>query len=236
MISVHKIKSPLIIINFSSWIGDKTTFSNNYDVDPLVTGAALRDGSFIASPIGGWFAALQQNQSLLNGLLSSTTASKFNSYIDFSISTAAINVFNVNQQRSGSIYSYDPSVQASLIGTKALQNSILALPANDPSFVPASTSSGLFDTIGTKYYVGFTQNPNGPGAVITSYNPFPFYNYTAGNDDALDDILATRINDALNKVALLDKTALLSGTTFAKTQLYQTISGLLKDLPYGGII
>lgn len=200
----------------SYWHDDPYPFGSTFDVDPQATGSALKDGSFIASPIGGWFQALQTGNST-------------------SFDQNSISIFNANQMRDGSLYGYGPNVNAALLGTKPIAASSFTLPPTSSSlFTAATSSSGLFDTLPTRWQIEFLQT-SAFSANITRYNPFPYYNYTAGTSDDMDDAISIQINSALDAVAILDKTALTTGSAAAKVRLFQKINAALKNLPYGGV-
>ena len=207
---------------FSFWYGEDYPYSSIYDIDPKASGNAVRDASFIAQPLTGWFRALLSGNAT-------------NNYID----PLTVNIINVNQQRLWAVIGFDPSIPTSAVGNRSQQapfslSQFLTSTSSKYSYNNATSSSGLLGTMATRYFPTLVPLPS--GVLIPSFQPFPWYNITSGSADDLDDIISNALNTALAKIATLDKAGLLQQSNItARTELLLKISQSLLDVPYGGI-
>jgi hypothetical protein len=114
------------------WYGPSYPISTLYERDPGVTGAAIRDSSFMAKPLSGWESALSNL-----------------SYFD----PLTITQYSVQQLASSNLYGFDTSqVTASQLGVKEKGTAVTSIPSGTQFFTAASSSLGLFGTIPTTYY------------------------------------------------------------------------------------
>jgi hypothetical protein len=108
-----------------------------------------------------------------------------------------------------------------------------------PAFLNATSSTGLLDTIASRFYIDYidvnTNGGLGVKIIPRSIFRFPYYNITEGKTaDDLDDSISKSIADSLATIALLQKDGLRqTGATQSRNNLFVVITELLKDLPYG---
>jgi hypothetical protein len=72
-------------------------------------------------------------------------------------------------------------------------------------------------------------------AAVASYQPQPWYNFTSGSDNAIDDSISSALKAVFLKIAALDKTAISSNNPLQANFVYAQIAQILKDVPYGGV-
>lgn len=214
----------------SFWFGEDYPFSSPYDIDPGVNRTNFRDGSFIAMPLGGWLNVLS-DPSLAN--------------------VSTISTFTVNQQRAGSIVGFDSKISQKLLGSAPMQDPIFFQNLNEilqetqkPSYSAAKPEGGILDTIANRFFIDYVEidNRTATGSFESFVQPisifkFPYYNVSSTmTDNDIDDAISQAITYSLAQVAKIDKSALLrSEANILKTNLFMTLTQLLKDLPYGGI-
>jgi hypothetical protein len=176
-------------------------------------------------PRGGWA-----------GALTNSTA----------IDIRGVNFFQVNQQRAGSLVAFDPTISRIELGSQPMRSrigfenlSLVLQELSTPSFLNATSNSGLLDTIASRFYIDYIDANNKGGLAVQivprSIFRFPYYNISEGKTaDDLDDYISKSIADSLATIALLAKDGLRErSATQAKNNLFVVITELLKDLPYG---
>eukprot|EP00842_Homolaphlyctis_polyrhiza_P003931 jgi/Hompol1/4539/HPOL_001790-RA len=211
----------------SFWFGESYPYSTTtpYDRDPGASGKYVRDTTYTAEPVGGWF------QALVSGLQAGTLDSQ------------TVNIFTNLQLRTWAFYAADSSVSTTLIGTSP-QSAIIS-PAgfltmsSGAAFVsPQTASTGILGTIPTRYYQQTSTITNGTQSIL-GFQPVPYYNATGSSDSDLDDAIANSINGVIARIALVDKSALMKGLSSADytaiTNVYLIIDAILNDLPHGAL-
>jgi hypothetical protein len=202
------------------WYGESYPFSKVYERDPGVKGIFVRDSANLAQPLGGW----------LNVLGNASLADAF-----------TVNVFQVQQLRAASLYGAASEVDLALIGKKEkssfLPPQVLfnASFANLPPFSPATNESGLFGTIPSKYYAIYGVNNKTLGPLLFGVEPSPWFNYTKGNDEALDDALGLALSGIILEIAKIPKDGLTGNNRTAANLVFIQVGKVLQNLPYGGV-
>ena len=244
-----------------TWYGEDYPKSALYERDPKASGLLIRDSSFLAQPLGGWF------NSILNGLnpSSNTSTSKDNStapLFDFN----SLNVFLNYQLKPASIYAVGEGVDDLAVGNRPMEapiglseflrqsgvaapawpiqqgnNTIVAFEKRQvrpsPSiptaaFRPATGSGGLLDTIPTRYFADFKTGKN---AKFNGFLPVPYYNKTIGTDDDLDDRISEALLDIIGRIAKLDKAGITSSDLEVRSEAALRIQEELSTLPHGAV-
>ncbi|KAH6589699.1 hypothetical protein BASA61_005512 [Batrachochytrium salamandrivorans] len=164
------------------WYGENYPKSPIYEKDPGATGNAIRDSTYTAEPAGGWFTAL------VTGLASGA------------IDGGAFQRFIGLQLRSWSLYSAADADTLSRLGSKSLQPPIpiqtLLTTSNTSAFVSplADPAVGILGTIPTRYWVDLGDGSmSGGGGNALNVQPVPWYNYSSGTDNDLDDAISAAL-------------------------------------------
>ncbi|KAJ3000665.1 hypothetical protein HDV02_004350 [Globomyces sp. JEL0801] len=204
------------------WYGEDYPLSSLYEKSSGASTKYRRDSAYLAQPVGGWVGALS------------------NPLNNASVTSQTINVFTNYQQRTWHLVSGEPNL-ASLIGEKPKQSNIDLIPffqsPATPAFVPTNVSTGLLNTIPTKLFLNI-DTVSGTGIKGANLIPVPWYNLINVSDDALDDLIADGIRDAIKRIANEDKSVLEGGANrnlTATSILFLKINKILDDLPHGAI-
>nr|KAJ3418189.1 hypothetical protein HK105_000223 [Polyrhizophydium stewartii] len=212
------------------WFGEDYPTSPVYERPSNSSGVLVRDTTFTAEPLGGWLA------SLITGVPSGI------------IDNFAVQKFASLQQRTWAVYGSDPSVADSLIGsrpkplpltpTKFVE--LLDPTRQPPAFPRANQTSGLFDTLITRYFYD-VDGLSDKTRALNNVMPVPYFNRTAGlGSNAIDDAISKAIKGVLIDIAKLDKSILFPGNPGQRdpaklADFYIKIGKILFSLPHGGI-
>ncbi|KAJ3321699.1 hypothetical protein HDV06_003992 [Boothiomyces sp. JEL0866] len=199
------------------WYGEDYPKSALYERPTAASGNKIRDTTMMAQPINGWFKALE------SGLIDQFT----------------IFTFIRKQIYPWAFVAADPSVDLSLLGTKTKLDSLDMgnfLNGTGPAFSPATSKTGLLDTLPTKYYLDVTFNS------LLSYKfngflPSPYYNSTAKSISELDDLLAGYILNTSTSIVDLPKSGYSNANSAVSSDIgiYLQINEILKNMPHGAI-
>ncbi|KAJ1344845.1 hypothetical protein BSLG_000360 [Batrachochytrium salamandrivorans] len=209
------------------WYGENYPKSPIYEKDPGATGNAIRDSTYTAEPVGGWFTAL------VTGLASGA------------IDGGAFQRFIGLQLRSWSLYSAADADTLSRLGSKSLQAPIpiqtLLTTSNTSAFVSplADPAVGILGTIPTRYWVDLGDGSmSGVGGNALNVQPVPWYNYSSGTDNDLDDAISAALRKVIFDISQVDKSAIVGGAKnniTATNELFLKIGKILNALPHGAV-
>ncbi|KAH9249115.1 hypothetical protein BASA81_013188 [Batrachochytrium salamandrivorans] len=209
------------------WYGENYPKSPIYEKDPGATGNAIRDSTYTAEPAGGWFTAL------VTGLASGA------------IDGGAFQRFIGLQLRSWSLYSAADADTLSRLGSKSLQPPIpiqtLLTTSNTSAFVSplADPAVGILGTIPTRYWVDLGDGSmSGGGGNALNVQPVPWYNYSSGTDNDLDDAISAALRKVIFDISQVDKSAIVGGAKnniTATNELFLKIGKILNALPHGAV-
>ena len=101
-----------------TWYGEDYPKSAVYEQDPKATGFSVRDSSFLAQPLGGWFNAI------LGALKSPPNGTSVDNMTVPAFDFNSLNVFLNYQLKSASIYALGEGVDESKVGRKEIQDPI----------------------------------------------------------------------------------------------------------------
>lgn len=210
-----------------NWFGEDYPITSLYEQAVNSTIAAskplLRDSTYTAEPLQGWFGTIA-----MPGL------------------DPNVNLFfTAKQLRSYYIYGKDSSVTDSLLGGRVSSSQLsfpqfLSLAAgapNLPAFVsPQSNASiGLLGTIPTRYWLNFSLT-NGVFAGY-GYQQVPLFNYVSTTQTDMDDAVSNAITSVLAEILKVDK-SILQRTGANRTEVaafFLSLDKYLQALPHGGV-
>ncbi|KAJ1336897.1 hypothetical protein BSLG_006657 [Batrachochytrium salamandrivorans] len=209
-----------------------------YDGVSGASGNAIRDSSYTAEPVGGWWKVLSTYDPSWDKILIKRPPI---------VQPTTLSVFNSLQKRSWYLYGADPSVNQSLIGIRPQEPAFLlshllglppspafAVPEQFPNSTNITTAKGLFGTIPTRYYIEFDPfTRNGTPSVATAV---PWY-VPSANEDAMTKTILDALKSGIATMGEIDKTALFSFMTRYVDffNLNKKLGKALENVPHGGI-
>jgi ABC-type multidrug transport system ATPase subunit len=125
-------------------------------------------------------------------------------------------------------------------GTRTRQPATITLATN------SSTGTGLLAQVDTNYFATVTKTntsvlPGLPPFKVSSFQPVPFYQKlspTTATASDVDDALTEYIRTASNRLAEVNKTALLNNNQDAQSRLqfFADVADITVDMPWGGLL
>ncbi|TPX33896.1 hypothetical protein SmJEL517_g03315 [Synchytrium microbalum] len=207
------------------WFGGNYPYSEPYARKPdLAFGFSDRDTTFIPQPINGWFGTF---------------------------TSAIVQYLIETQVRPWFFYDYSDEFNPQWLGKRVEADPISPFKIPSQRFRFANQSTGILDTIETRYYVeadllngsiptgdddgGGLWSRDDPGEKYKVFKAVPFFEKS--KVATLDVMIADRIQKLLAELAKIDK-HILFNTQPSQSEVAQyliNVSAITKDMPFGGI-
>ncbi|KAH6586977.1 hypothetical protein BASA50_000026 [Batrachochytrium salamandrivorans] len=103
----------------------------------------------------------------------------------------------------------------------------------------ADPAVGILGTIPTRYWVDLGDGSmSGGGGNALNVQPVPWYNYSSGTDNDLDDAISAALRKVIFDISQVDKSAIVGGAKnniTATNELFLKIGKILNALPHGAV-
>ncbi|KAJ3379607.1 hypothetical protein HDU92_006560 [Lobulomyces angularis] len=200
------------------WFGQDYPMNSIYEKQPNYSAPfSKKDSTYTVEPKFGWF------ETVMKGL-------------DQSLSQA----FSQFQLRPWSLIKIGPNVPKALVGSRPKQDLISVqtgfMTVGPNAFPIANESKGFLDTYDTRYYMDFSSDIKSGNFTLNGFQAVPYYEDSNSID--LDDALATKLNEVIQKISQVDKTVLFKSnrTPLELIDFYNRVNSVLNLMPYGALL